>query len=62
MQCQTLCNMYGRCLKILNTDCLSKRSRQTVDPDQTASEEAVLPVSSLFCYSDKHYVNSSPGS
>ena len=34
-----------------------KALANSADPDQTASEETVL-----VCYSDKHFVNSSPDS
>ena len=40
----------GKFSKILNTGCQSKRSRQTTQSDQG------LP----FCYSHKHFLNSSP--
>ena len=32
---------YGKYSKILNPSCLSKRPKQTVDPDQTDSEGAI---------------------
>ena len=52
---------YCKCSKILNAiySCLPKKPRQTGQiSDQTASQEAIKVFH--VCYSDKHFVNSSP--
>ena len=45
---------YSKCSKISNTSCLPKQPRQTVQTQIRLMK--VFPV----CYSDIHFVNSSP--
>ena len=52
-------SQHGRCSIISNTS--TKAQKNSADPDQTASEEAVWSGSSLFAIENlvRHFVNSS---